>query len=80
MHAEFAAAAEAILCRATAEEPSVPGAVAMATDRSGIFYKGAAGVRRLGDAVLRGPEAQAAHLVDLKARSGRKRSFVKLLA
>ncbi len=48
MDAEFAAAANSILQRAVTGEPQVPGVVAMATDRSGNFYEGAAGVRRLG--------------------------------
>jgi methyl acetate hydrolase len=50
MDAEFSAAADAILRKATTGEPSVPGVVAMATDRSGNFYQRAEGVRRLGDA------------------------------
>ncbi len=49
MDAEFTAAANAILQRAVTAEPRVPGVVAMATDRSGNFYEGRAGVRRLGD-------------------------------
>jgi methyl acetate hydrolase len=44
MDAEFAAAADAILQRATTGEPRVPGVVAMATDREGNIYEGAAGV------------------------------------
>ncbi len=48
MDAEFTAAANAILQRAVTAEPRVPGVVAMATDRSGNFYEGRAGVRRVG--------------------------------
>ena len=50
MDAEFAAAADGILRKAATGEPSVPGVVAMASDRVGDFYEGAAGVRRLDDA------------------------------
>jgi methyl acetate hydrolase len=49
MDAEFVAAADAILERASTGEPRVPGLVAMATDREGNIYEGVAGVRRLGD-------------------------------
>ena len=49
MDAEFTAAADAILQEAVTGELRVPGVVAMATDRNGNFYEGAAGVRRLGD-------------------------------
>ena len=48
MDAEFAAAA--ILRQATTGEPSVPGVVAMTTDRAGDVYESAAAVRKLGDA------------------------------
>ncbi len=50
MDAEFSAAADAILHKATTGEPSVPGVVAIACGRAGNFYEGAAGVRRLGAA------------------------------
>src|SRR5271169_4430700 len=50
MDAEFSAASDAILLKATTGEPNVPGAVAIASDRAGDFYQGAAGVRRLGGA------------------------------
>ncbi len=49
MDAEFSAAAAEILRKATTSEPGLPGAVALASDRAGNFYEGAAGVRRLGD-------------------------------
>jgi methyl acetate hydrolase len=49
METQFAAAAGAILEKAVSGEPSVPGVVAMATDRSRNIYEGAAGVRRIGD-------------------------------
>ncbi len=49
MDAQFAAEADAILRKATEAEPRVPGAVALATNREGNFYEGAAGVRRLGE-------------------------------
>jgi methyl acetate hydrolase len=41
-------AADAILNRVVSGEPRVPGVVAMATDRRGIIYEGAAGKRMLG--------------------------------
>src|SRR5271165_1410065 len=50
MDAEFTAAADEILRKATAGEPGIPGAVALASDRAGNFYEGGAGVRRLGGA------------------------------
>jgi methyl acetate hydrolase len=40
--------ADAILHRVVSAEPRVPGVVAMATDRRGNIYEGAAGVRALG--------------------------------
>jgi methyl acetate hydrolase len=49
MDTEFVAASEAILNKATAGEPRVPGVVALASDRRGNFYESAAGVRRLGE-------------------------------
>ena len=49
MDAQFSAAAAAILRKAVTGEPRVPGVVAMATDRSGALYEGAAGVRRFGE-------------------------------
>ena len=50
MDAEFAAAADAILNKATSGESGVPGVVALASDRAGEFYARAVGVRRLGQA------------------------------
>ena len=50
MDAAFSAAADAILERAVAERPNIPGVVAMASNSDGDVYEGAAGVRRLGDA------------------------------
>ena len=50
MDAEFAAAADAILNKATSGELGVPGVVALASDRAGEFYARAVGVRRLGQA------------------------------
>ena len=44
-------ACDAILKRAVTESPRVPGVVAMATDRSGNIYEGAAGKRMLGQDV-----------------------------
>ena len=46
MTATLATAAGKALAAAV---PGIPGVVAMATDRAGNFYEGAAGVRRLGD-------------------------------
>ena len=46
----FKAAADAILKRIVASNPRVPGVVAMATDRRGNFYEGAAGQRAMGGA------------------------------
>ena len=42
------AACAAILEKVTSASPRVPGVVAMATDRQGTVYEGAAGVRTLG--------------------------------
>jgi len=47
--AAFTAAADAILERAVSGRANIPGLVAMASDREGDVYEGAAGVRRLGD-------------------------------
>lgn len=47
MAEDFKAAADAILNRVVMSEPSVPGVVAMATDRQRNIYEGAAGKRRL---------------------------------
>jgi methyl acetate hydrolase len=44
----FKNAADTILKRAVASTPRVPGVVAMATDRRGIFYEGVAGERAIG--------------------------------
>jgi methyl acetate hydrolase len=46
----FKAAADAILNRVATSDPAVPGVVAMATDRRGNFYEGAAGKRVVGGA------------------------------
>src|SRR5579885_3404202 len=48
MKTALAAAADAILHRMVWETPRVPGVVAMATDRRGSIYEGAAGQRLLG--------------------------------
>lgn len=50
MDAAFFAAADAILAGVTSGAPRVPGVVAMASNREGNVYEGAAGVRRLGEA------------------------------
>jgi methyl acetate hydrolase len=47
MSENFKAAADAILSRVVTSDPRVPGVVAMATDRQGNIYEGAAGKRRL---------------------------------
>jgi methyl acetate hydrolase len=47
MATDFKAAADAILNRLVTSDPRVPGVVAMATDRQGNIYEGAAGKRRL---------------------------------
>jgi methyl acetate hydrolase len=47
MATDFKASADAILNRAITSDPRVPGVVAMATDRQGNIYEGAAGKRRL---------------------------------
>ena len=49
MDARFRFAAEDILRRVVNSHPRAPGVVAMAGDRAGNLYEGAAGVRRLGD-------------------------------
>ncbi len=43
-------ACDAALSRTVSGRPGVPGVVAMATDRDGVIYQGAAGVRALGHA------------------------------
>jgi methyl acetate hydrolase len=48
MTQEFAHEADAILDRAVRAEAPVAGVVAMATDRTGNVYEGAAGTRTLG--------------------------------
>ena len=48
MVVEFRSAAALMLRGATTGHPRAPGVVAMASDREGNFYEGAAGVRRLG--------------------------------
>ena len=48
MNNELTAAADAVLSHAVTANPRVPGVVAMATDRSGAIYEGAAGKRVLG--------------------------------
>ena len=50
MDATFSAAAHAILARVTTSQPNIPGVVAMAANRAGAVYEGAAGVTRLGSA------------------------------
>ncbi len=70
MDAEFTAAADAILQEAVTGEPRVPGVVAMATDRNGDFYEGAAGVRRLGDPAPMTPDTVFALFSCTKAITG----------
>ena len=48
----FKTVADAILNRLVASSPRVPGVVAMATDRRGNFYEGAAGQRAMGGAAM----------------------------
>ncbi len=48
MGSDLRSAADAILHRAATGAPRVPGVVAMATDRRGLIYEGAAGKRELG--------------------------------
>src|SRR5262245_10788615 len=48
MASELVSAADAILNRVVTGTPRVPGVVAMATDRRGNVYEGAAGKRALG--------------------------------
>ena len=49
MGSDFAASADALLHKAVADAPGVPGVVAMTTDRSETTYAGAAGVKRIGE-------------------------------
>lgn len=49
MTRDLKGAADAILSRMVTDSPRVPGVVAMATDRAGLIYEGAAGERLLGD-------------------------------
>jgi CubicO group peptidase (beta-lactamase class C family) len=48
MNENLKSAADRILNRVTSGSPSVPGVVAIATDRNGNVYEGAAGKRMLG--------------------------------
>jgi methyl acetate hydrolase len=48
MSRQLTAALDAVLRQTVQGNPNVPGVVAMATDRQGNIYEGAAGVRRLG--------------------------------
>jgi len=48
----FKSAADTILNRIVTSSPRVPGVVAMATDRRGNFYEGAAGQRAMGGAAM----------------------------
>ena len=48
----FKTVADAILNRLVTSSPRVPGVVAMATDRRGNFYEGAAGQRAMGGAAM----------------------------
>ena len=50
MNEAFASRARTILDEAIAVSPGVPGVVAMARDRAGVVFSGAAGARRLGAA------------------------------
>ena len=47
---EMKDACDAVLSRTVSGRPGVPGVVAMATDRDGVIYQGASGVRALGHA------------------------------
>ena len=49
MDVRFQSAADAILRQVTTSNPRAPGVVAIAGNRSGKIYQGAAGVRRIGD-------------------------------
>ena len=49
METTLTSAADAILHRVASGHPRVPGVVAMATDRTGTIYEGAAGKRTLGE-------------------------------
>ncbi len=70
MAAEFTAAADAIVQKAVTGEPRVPGVVAMATDGSGDFYQGAAGVRCLGEPQPMTPDSVFALFSCTKAVTG----------
>ena len=61
-------AADAVLGKAI--EGGVPGVVAIATDRGGNFYEGAAGVRMLGEAAPMTPDTVFAIFSTTKAITG----------
>ena len=65
----FKAAADSILNRVATSNPGVPGVVAMATDRRGNFYEGAAGKRVLGGADMT-PDSVFAIFSTTKAITG----------
>lgn len=60
-------AADAILNAAVSARPGVPGVVAVATDRAGILYEGAAGKRVLGEAADMTPDTVFAIFSTTKA-------------
>lgn len=61
---------DAILARAVAETPRVPGVVAMATDRAGNTYEGAAGERALGESAAMSLDSVFAIFSTTKAITG----------
>ncbi len=70
MTRDLKGAADAILSRMVSEDPPVPGVVAMATDRAGNVYEGAAGKRVLGADDEMAPDSVFAIFSTTKAIAG----------
>ena len=64
MSSGLKAACDAILHRVVSGSPRVPGVVAMATDRQGNIYEGAAGKRVLGQDADDDDRHRVRHLLD----------------
>jgi len=64
------AAADAVLAKAVASTPGVPGVAAVATDRQGNLYAGAAGTRTLGGTDRMTPDSLCAIFSTTKAITG----------
>ncbi|GJD48030.1 D-aminopeptidase [Methylobacterium crusticola] len=70
MAAGLREAADTVLNDAVTQSPGVPGVVAMATDRTGTLYAGAAGLRTLGEEAPMTPDTVMAIFSATKAITG----------